>query len=400
MNLLLRLFSGSLNISSDSKWAPDADTVAGTGNYGTSSSSLWNNNGIRIADNNILYVADQENDRVVVIQPGSNDAIAIIGSSGNGSNQLSSPRDVFVTSTSIYIFDKRNYRIQMWPKNGSSGTTVAGTTGVPGNSTSLIGPLGEGIFVDRNGYLYVSDTENNRVLRFSPYSTSGTSGVIVAGTGISGSSSSQLNNPVKMFVDDDLSIFIADRYNHRIQKWAYGACSGATVAGNGISGSSLSQLSFPAQVIVDVNGFMFIVEASNRRVLRWLVGASTGECIARCSGTSGNRPDQLDTPLSVAFDSNGLLYISDSNNYRVQKFSLLSTSSEYSTFSDTTVGVLEIVHTFCLFSTTGSIAHGTMDAVSDHRRRIVDGCFRKWIFRAVSQPGLADGRQQHALHRR
>ena len=353
MKFLLRLLSGSLNISSDSKWAPDADTVAGTGNYGNSSSSLWNNNGIRIADNNILYVADQENDRVVVIQPGSNNPIAIIGSSGNGSNQLSSPRDLFVTSASIYIFDTRNYRIQMWPKNGSSGITVAGTTGVSGSSTSLIGPPASGgVFVDSNGYLYVSDTANHRVLRFSPDSVSGTSGVIVAGTGILGATPSQLNNPVKIFVDDDLSIYIADRYNHRIQKWAYGACSGTTVAGNGTSGKSLSQLSFPAHVVVDANGFMFIVEAGNARVLRWLVGAPTGECIAGCSGTSGKRPDQFDIALSVAFDSNGLLYISDSSNHRVQKFSLFSTSSKCTSTSSAIITVeveILIVNTFtCL----------------------------------------------------
>ena len=356
---------------------------------------------MQIVDGNILYIADSSNNRVVILKPGSTNATAILGSFGTALNQFKNPTDIFVTSTSIFILDASNSRVQMWPKNGSSGITVAGTTNTPGSSASLIN-LGYcyGIYVDWKGQLYVVDKTNNRVLRFPPGSTSGTSGVMVAGNGAAGSGPSQLNGPSKVFVDNDLSMYIADAGNQRIQKWTYGACSGVTVAGNGTLGMKNSQLNYPIHVIVDDNGFMFITDRNYHRVLRWLVGSPSGECIAGCSGIAGTRADQLNYPHAALFDNNGLLYVVDKANSRVQKFSLFSTSSEYSTFSDATVGVLEIVNAFCLFSTTGSIAHGTMDAVSDHRRRIIDGCSRKWIFGAVSQPGLADCRQQHALHRR
>ena len=324
-----------------------------SGVFGSDSSSLRNNFGIRIVDNNTLYIADTGNHRVVVVRPGSTNAAAIIGSSGNAPNELNGPADVFVTSTSIYIADSTNYRVQMWPKNGSSGVTVAGT-GVSGTHPSLTSfGFSFGIYVDKYGYLYVPDQSNHRVLRYPPNSTSGTSSVIVAGTGSSGLGPSTLNRPRRVFVDDELSIYIADYYNHRIQKWGYGACAGVTVAGNGSTGSGTSQLNYPRDVVVDANGFMFITDSDNHRILRWLVGAAAGECIAGCSGILGNRADRLKYPNAVAFDDNGLLYVSDCSNHRVQKFSLFSTSSKYGTYCDR---IVEEVDTLLLKKLLTSLA--------------------------------------------
>ena len=306
---------------------PNAGTVAGSvaGINGTDPSSLSSSRGMQIVDNNTLYVADTLNHRVVVIRPGSTNASAIIGSLGNASNQLSSPTDVFVTSTFIYILDTLNYRVQRWSRNGSNGTTVAGITGTPGNSnsTTTFG-VGYGIYVDKYGYLYVSDQSNHRVLRFAPGSSSGDSGVMVAGAGTPGSAPWQLNSPSKVFVDDDRGMYIADTNNHRIQKWTYGACSGVTVAGTGSAGAGASQLNYPVAVVVDSNQFMYIVDQSNYRIQRWAPGACAGDCLVGCSGTSGSGSNQFFSPQSLAFDNQGALYVSDGSNNRVQRFLLTS----------------------------------------------------------------------------
>ena len=282
-----------------------------------------------MVDNNTLFVADTANHRVVIIQPNSTNASKIVGSLGTGSNQFNQPTDIFVTNTSIYVLDAFNYRVQMWPRNGSNGTTVAGITGSAGNSsmTATFG-YGFGIFVDNAGYLYVSDLTNHRVLRFPPASTSGTSGVVVAGTGTAGSGPSELYSPCRIFVDSDQTLYIADTYNHRIQKWTRGACAGVTVAGTGISGSGLDQFYYPVSVVVDSNQYMYITDQANNRILRWSVGDCAGECIAGCTGSAGTASIQLASPFAVAFDNNGLLYVSDKSNHRVQRFSLFSASSE------------------------------------------------------------------------
>jgi sugar lactone lactonase YvrE len=218
----------SFNLSSTAQWSQNAITVAGSSNgtRGSSLSLLNNNYGIYIADDGILYVADTNNNRVVLIQNTSTTAIAVIGlgSQSNMSN-FNNPNDVFVTQTSIYVMDTYNYIVQKLSRNLSTSVTVAGVFGISGNSTDMA-KFGTSykLFVDNYGNLFVSDYDNCRVLMFPGNSTSGTSGVIVAGTGTQGFSASQLNGPKGLFVTDNGVLYIADCNNNRIQKingWWY-----------------------------------------------------------------------------------------------------------------------------------------------------------------------------------
>ena len=314
-------------------WSSNATTVAGSAaaTAGSGSSSLNTNQGIQIVGNNTLYIADKTNHRVVVIQPNSTNATAVLGtgSAAAGAHQFNQPTDVFVTSTSIYVLDTGNYRVQMWPRNGSNSSTVAGITGSAGTSASLTTfGLSYGIFLDNYAYLYVSDTANDRILRFPPNSTSGTSAVVVAGTGTGGAGASQLNGPYRIFVDDDQNIYIADTLNHRIQMWVYGACSGVTVAGTGTSGTTDSQLSSPTSVIIDANQYMYVADQSNNRIQRWAPGACSGQCLVGCSRLTGAGSNLLNNPQSVVFDSQGALYVSDGSQHRVQKFAISSNNGK------------------------------------------------------------------------
>ena len=230
-----------------------------------------------------------------------------------------------MTNASIYILDARNYRVQKWPRNGSNATTVAGISGSVGNSTSTTTfNYSYGIYVDTFAYLYVVDRENHRILRFPPGAASGTNGIVVAGTATAGSGPSDLSYPFSIFVDEARSIYVADTGNHRIQKWTYGACSGVTVAGTGTSGVTNSQLSSPVSVIVDTNQVMYIGDQGNNRIHRWAVGDCEGRCVAGCMQTNGSAANQFSSIQAFNFDSQGALYVSDGGNNRVQKFLLLS----------------------------------------------------------------------------
>jgi sugar lactone lactonase YvrE len=128
------------------------------------------------------------------------------------------------------------------------------------------------------------------------------------GAGGSGSNNNQLNQPYGLFVDENGTIYIADYKNHRIMKWYSGATSGIMVAGN---------------------EYMYISEYGNSRITRWPPNANYGECIAACTGTTGTASTQLYEPYSLAFDSNGSLYVSDTGNNRIQKFQILPNNSKY-----------------------------------------------------------------------
>ena len=324
---------GQLVLSPTANWSTYAITVAGSSatTAGSTSSLLNTNLGIYITDNDTLYIADQLNHRIVVIQPNSTTAVNIIGSgAGASASQFNTPTDVFVTSDAIYVLDAVNYRVQKWWKNGSNPTTVVGVTGTAGTSaTSTTIGLSYQMYVDSSGNIYVLEYTNQRVMLFPPNSTSGTAGTMVAGNGVAGTGPNALYNPRGMFVDSTGAMYIADTYNHRIQYWIIGACYATTVAGTGTAGASLSQLYYPVAVIVDVNEYMYITDQYNSRILRWLVGTCVGQCIASCDGTaSGTAANKFYYVVRVVFDSNGSLYASDSANNRVQKFVITTPTGE------------------------------------------------------------------------
>ncbi|UJR06790.1 hypothetical protein I4U23_011077 [Adineta vaga] len=150
-----------------------------------------------------------------------------------------------------------------------------------------------------------------------------TTGQTVAGiAGNSGTASNKLYSPFSLAVDTSNTLFIADRYNNRIQKWFSNASNGTTLAGqfNGISGSGLNYLNQPGSVVIDSSGNMFIADIYNYRVLFWAQNGSSGTLVAG-TGALGSSNNQLNLPQDIAYDSNtGILYVSDYDNHRVMQY--------------------------------------------------------------------------------
>jgi len=112
----------------------------------------------------------------------------------------------------------------------STGTTVAGT-GVAGNLiTQLSGPYY--VFVDSNNALYIADTGNHRISKWTSGSMTGT---VIAGQVYpqAGSNLSLFNQPYGIYIDSARNMYVADTNNHRVMLWNNSATSGIVVAGNG-----------------------------------------------------------------------------------------------------------------------------------------------------------------------
>ena len=65
------------------------------------------------------------------------------------------------------------------------------------------------------GNLYSADYGTHSIKKFS---AGASSGVVVAGTGSSGSGSDQFYNPTGIGLDGSGNVYVADNENHRIQK--------------------------------------------------------------------------------------------------------------------------------------------------------------------------------------
>jgi sugar lactone lactonase YvrE len=101
--------------------------------------------------------------------------------------------------------------------------------------------------------------------------------------------------------------------------------TGTTVAGGHGAGGNADQLSNPTGVYVTANGVVYVADYDNHRVQRWDVGATSGVTVAGGNG-SGVSGTQLNHPFGIFVDGSGAVYIADAGNHRIQKWAAGATS--------------------------------------------------------------------------
>lgn len=107
------------------------------------------------------------------------------------------------------------------------------------------------------------------------------SGITIAGiTGARGTNNDQLDKPFYVTVDYQNSIYVADSSNNRIQKFTRDSLNGTTVCGTGVSGSTATQLFGPLHVLVDSSGNLRVTDGKNQRIQLFNSGVTSGIPIA------------------------------------------------------------------------------------------------------------------------
>ncbi|CAF1452698.1 unnamed protein product [Adineta steineri] len=287
-----------------------------------SATPIWDSNGITLANqsivgedprvifvntNNTIYVANKENSTIIVWHEESVNPVKIIH--GN----FTVTQSLFVTSNGdIYIDDGfKNGRVQKWRVETNTFATVMNV-----NSTCF------GLFIDINDTLYCSMANHHQVVKRSLNDPPTTSNRVAAGTGTFGSASNQLNNPLGIFVDVNLDLYVADYQNNRVQLFQSGESNGITVAGSTSLNPTIT-LSWPSGVILDAEKYLFIVDSGNDRIVG--SGLNGFRCLVGCYG-EGSQSNQLNSPFSFSFDSYGNMFVTDQLNHRIQKILLMKDS--------------------------------------------------------------------------
>jgi DNA-binding beta-propeller fold protein YncE len=129
-----------------------------------------------------------------------------------------------------------------------------------------------------------------------------------------------LNQPRGIFVDSNLTLYVADCANNRIQRFPSGQTNGITVA---ITGSIT--LNCPSGVVLDADGYLFIADTYYNRIVG--SGPYGFRCIVGCTMAGGSALNEINQPAALSFDSYGNLFVADTYNNRIQKFLLATNSS-------------------------------------------------------------------------
>ena len=149
--------------------------------------------------------------RSLVLTSGTMTIVAGTGCPGSTADMLHDPNGIFVTTNlDLYVADCYNDRIQLFRLGQMIGTTVVGN----GSNQTIQLRYPTGIVLDADGYLFIVDNNNHRIVGSGPGGFR-----CVVGCFGSGASPNQLSYPRKMSFDREGNIFVADQYNDRIQKF-------------------------------------------------------------------------------------------------------------------------------------------------------------------------------------
>jgi len=177
----------------------------------------------------------------------------------------------------------------------------------------------------KDGTVYVADSRNHRVLHLDVEGNTlhewgtfadGVNTPVDAGT---------FNEPWGIAIASDGSVYVTDTWNHRVEKFT---ASGKFVTAWGIFGQGETPDSFygPRGLAVDSEGRIYVTDTGNKRIA---VFDPNGNFITQF-GSAGFDPGQFDEPVGIAIDKNGTVYVVDTWNRRIQTFVPIETEGNLS----------------------------------------------------------------------
>ncbi len=187
-----------------------------------------------------------------------------------------------------------------------------------------------GLTLDKSGNLYVADQGNQLIRMIKPGFVVSTYAGMVGISGIVNSTDtlSSFNKPFGVAADSSGNVYVADAGNNVIRLISpLGVVS--TFAGTGVAGAAdgtdTAKFNSPLGVAVDKAGNVYVADYENDLV-REISPAGVVSTIAGKSGIAG-AADGLDTaarfnlPESLAVDAAGNIYVADNGNNLIRKIS-------------------------------------------------------------------------------
>ncbi|MCX6372666.1 MAG: hypothetical protein NTX16_06210 [Actinobacteria bacterium] len=255
-----------------------------------------------------IYVADTENNAVRKITPAG-----VVSTFAGTAADLSLPGGVACDKDgNVYVADTWNQVIRKITPGGLV-KILAGAIGeqdhIDGSGAEARFSNPGGVACDKDGNVYVADTDNNSVRKIT------SAGVVSTLAG----ADAGFDSPAGLACDTVGNVYVVDTFNSLIRKIKpTGEVS--TLAGPAVG------LSYPAGVVVDSAGNVYVADTDNY-VIRMITASGDVSTLAGVVGEAGvadgtGAAARFDSPRGVACDGSGNVYVADTSNSTIRRASV------------------------------------------------------------------------------
>ena len=224
------------------------------------------------------------------------------GSAGAGDGRMQNPEAVAVGSDgAVYVADTENNRVQRFTSSGRFGSKF-GSVGFAAGQFRAPRGIATGA-----GNIYVADTLNNRIQFFSP------AGAFLGQWGTFGAEPGQFEGPEDVATDSAGNVYVLDAGNSRVQVFS---STGTFLREFAAGDSGQASVDGGGAIAVDTSGDVFVADTLAHRIIRLRGDGS----IVTSWGSRGTGPGQLAFPSGIAVTPQGAVHVSG-NNERIDTFS-------------------------------------------------------------------------------
>ncbi len=268
--------------------------------------------GIAVNSKGEMFVADSRNHRIQKFSPAKWQFVKEFGSFANvgggdpkklanmSPGKLNEPNGLCIgPDDNVYVIDTWNSRVQIFSSNGGLKKVFASEDG-------FFGP--REIVADPKGFVFVADTGRHRIVKFDP------KGLQVRAFGIKGDKPGQFNEPIGLALDQAGNLYVADRLNFRIQVFN---SEGQYLREWHVDGWAQEQVDMEPHLAMDsAKGLLYVTDGRGKKVFAYHVNDGSLAATLEKDSNGGNL---FSTPIGVAVDKDGNVYVTDASTARIYK---------------------------------------------------------------------------------